>query len=198
VLTLRETSYALFGAWRLAHFDRQGVAYFDRTREGALRSFWAAAILLPAYVILVLLHLSEMPVAIGFPSLVLLYAFQYVVAWTALPAAMAFIARTLDREEEFFGWLAMYNWSQVVAMIVVLPMQAVASSGLFDNPALPFLAVLVNIAVLAYAWFIARTGLGIGGFGAVGVVLLDVVMTELIWEIGDLVATGRLANLRLS
>ena len=99
MLTLRETSYALFGAWRLAHFDRQGVAYFDRTREGALRSFWAAAILLPAYVILVLLHLSEMPVAIGFPSLVLLYAFQYVVAWTALPAAMAFIARTLDREE---------------------------------------------------------------------------------------------------
>ena len=76
--------------------------------------------------------------------------------------------------------------------------QAVASSGLFDNPALPLLAVLLNIAVLAYAWFIARTGFSIGGFGAVGVVLLDVVISELIWEIGDLVATGRLANLRLS
>jgi hypothetical protein len=198
VLTLRETSYALFGAWRLAHFDRQGTAYFDRTREGALRSFWAAAILLPAYAILVMLHLSRLPVAIGWPGLILLYALQYAVAWTAFPAAMAFVAGVLDREEEFFGWLAMYNWSQVVAMIVVLPMQAILVSGIFDHPVLPLVGVLVDLAVLAYAWFIARAGLRIGGFAALGVVLIDVVLSEIIWEIGNLVATGRLANLRLS
>ena len=79
---------------------------------------------------------------------------------------MAFIAGVLDREEEFFGWLAMYNWSQVVAMIVVLPMQAILVSGVFDLPVLPLVGVLVDLAVLAYAWFIARTGLRIGGFAA--------------------------------
>ena len=198
MLTLREISYALFGAWRLAHFDHQGTAYFDHSREGALRSFWAAAILLPAYVILVLLHLAEMPVAIGWPALILFYSLQYTVAWTAFPAAMSSIARMLDREKEFFGWLAMYNWSQVLAMIVVLPMQAVASSSLSGNPVLPLVGILVDLALLAYAWFIARAGLKIGGFAAAGVVLLDVVLSELIWEIGDLVAAGRLFNLRLS
>ena len=135
---------------------------------------------------------------IGWPGLILLYALQYAVAWTAFPAAMAFVAGVLDREEEFFGWLAMYNWSQVVAMIVVLPMQAILVSGIFDHPVLPLVGVLVDLAVLAYAWFIARAGLRIGGFAALGVVLIDVVLSEIIWEIGNLVATGRLANLRLS
>ncbi len=190
MLSLRETAYALFGAWRLAHFDLQGTAYFDRSREGALRSFWAAAILLPTHPLLILLHLAGRPVAVGWPALILVYAIIYVVLWTAYPVAMVWVARALDREEEYFGYLAMYNWSQVLAMVVVLPMAALRAGRLVPDPALNFLGLAVDLAVLAYVWFIAKAGLRIGAFAAIGVVTLDLVLSYLVWSIGDQLVVG--------
>jgi hypothetical protein len=190
VLTLREASYALFGAWRLAHFDLQGTIYFDRSREGALRSFWVAAILLPPYVVLVLLHLADRQVTVGWPALILIHSLGYVIAWTAFPVAMSWVSRLLDREQEFFGYLAMYNWTQVLTIIPVLAVTAMRTGNLLPEPVLSFLGLAVDLAVLAYAWFIARAGLRIGPFSAIGVVALDILLSELIWEISDSLVVG--------
>ncbi len=185
MLTLRETSYALFGAWRLAHLDPQGAVYFDRTAGGALRSFWAAAILLPAFAVLTLLHLADNPPALVWPWLVLIHGIGYVVGWTAFPVAMIWIARLMDREEEYFGYVAMYNWSQVLIMVVVLPMAALRSGALLPEPFLSALGLAVDLAMMAYLWFVARAGLGIGPFAAVGVVITDLILSILIWDICD-------------
>jgi hypothetical protein len=198
VLSLRETTYALFGAWRLAHFDLQGTAYFDRSREGALRSFWAAAILLPAYAVLVLMHLADRPVAFGWPALILVYGIGYIIAWTAFPVAMLWVARLIGREEEYFGYLAMYNWVQVLITVVVLPIAALKAGRLLPDPALGFLGLGVNLAVLAYLWFVARAGLRIGPFVSIGVVALDHVLSELIWRVMVSLAGGGAAGASLS
>lgn len=181
MLTLREASYALFGAWRLAHFDAQGAAYFDRSPRGALVSFWAAALLLPAYAALVLLHLSDRPPALGVPGVILAHGIGYLVGWTAFPVAMIWIARLLDREEEYFGFLAMYNWSQTLVVLAVLPMAALRSSQALPSPATDLIGLLVDVAVMAYLWFIARTGLRIGPFAAVGLVVADLAISALVW-----------------
>ena len=47
-LTARETVYSIFGAYRLAMLDKSGLSYLDRSPEGAIRSFYAALIVLPA------------------------------------------------------------------------------------------------------------------------------------------------------
>jgi hypothetical protein len=185
VLSLRETAYALFGAWRLAHFDVQGTAYFDRSPEGALRSFWAAAILLPAYSIFILLYLTSHTVAVGWPALILTYAITYVVMWTAYPVAMIWIARALDREEDYFGYLAIYNWSQVPVTFVVLSILALKAGHLLFAPLLGLLSLAAHLAVLVYLWFIARTALRIGPFAALGIVVLDLILSNLIQTIGD-------------
>ncbi|MCI0431581.1 MAG: hypothetical protein L0210_13710 [Rhodospirillales bacterium] len=190
MLSFRETAYALFGAWRLAHFDIQGAAYFDRSREGALRSFWAAAILLPAYPVLMLVDLAGRPVVVGWPALMLVYAITYVVGWTAYPVAMVWVARALDREEEYFGYLAMYNWSQVLVVLAVLPMMALRAGHLLPEPLVGLLGLAVDLAVASFLWFIARTGLRIGPFAAVGVVALDLVLSDLIRAIGDQLVVG--------
>ena len=194
MLTLRETSYALFGAWRLAHFDLQGTVYFDRSREGALRSFWVAAILLPPYTVLVLLHLSERPVAVSWPALLLIHTLGYVIAWTAFPVAMSWVSRVLDRNQEFFGFLTMYNWAQVLTIVPVLAVSAMRVGNMLPEPVLELLGVAVDLAILAYGWFIARAGLRIGPFSAIGVVALDILLSELTWEISDLLIAGGLVS----
>jgi hypothetical protein len=185
VLTLREASFALFGAWRLAHLDAQGAAYFDRTPEGALRSFWAAALLLPAYAVLTLLHLADHPPALDWPSLVLIHGIGYVVGWTAFPVAMIWIVRLMDHEQEYFGYLAMYNWSQVLVVLVALPMAALRSGPLLPEPLLSALGLAVDVAIMIYLWFIARAGLGVGPFAAIGVVVTDLTISILIWAVTD-------------
>jgi hypothetical protein len=190
VLTLREASYALFGAWRLAHFDVQGAAYFDRSPEGALRSFWAAAILLPAYAVMVLMHLADNPPALGWTGLIFVYGLEYVLRWVAFPVAMIWLARLLDCEQRYFGWLAMYNWSQVLATLAILPLSAVISGGLLPEPVLFLLGPIVYIALFAYLWFIARAGLGVGPLSSIGVVLTDLTLSELIGSIANHIAEG--------
>jgi hypothetical protein len=193
VLSLREASYALFGAWRLAHFDLQGTAYFDRSAEGALRSFWAAAILLPAYAVMVLLHMSETPPVLGWGALVVVHGVAYLVGWTAFPVAMLWLARLLDREEEYFGYVAMYNWAQVLVTLVVLPMAAVRTGQLLPEGLSSILGFAVDLAMLAYLWFIARAGLRVGPFAAMGVVVFDLTLSLMIWSVADgLSAGGRL------
>jgi hypothetical protein len=190
VLTFREASYALFGAWRLAHFDVQGAAYFDRSPEGALRSFWAAAILLPAYAVMVLMYLADNPPALGWTGLIFVYGLDYVLRWVAFPVAMIWLARLLDCETRYFGWLAMYNWSQVLATLATLPVSAVISGDLLPEPVLFLLGPIVYIALFAYLWFIARAGLGIGPLSAIGVVLTDLTLSELIGSIANHIAEG--------
>ena len=193
MLTLREASYALFGAWRLAHFDSQGTVYFDRSAEGALRSFWVALLLLPAYAVLVLMHLAENPPALGWTGLLFVHGIAYLIGWTAFPVAMLWLSRLLDRGAEFPGYVAMYNWSQVLITVVVLPMAAVRSGRLLPEPLIGILGVVVDVAMMAYLWFIARAGLRVAPVAAMAVVLTDLAISVVIWSAADhLSAGGRL------
>jgi len=190
VLSLREASYALFGAWRLAHFDLQGTTYFDRSPRGALRSFWVAAILLPAYVIMVLLHLIERPAAIAPAALVLVHGVAYLIGWTAYQVTVLWLARFIDREAECFGYIAMYNWSQLLVMVVVLPISALRVGQMLPEGLTGLLELLVNLAVIAYLWFIARAGLQVGPFAAMGLVAVDLTLSMIILGITDHLALG--------
>jgi hypothetical protein len=190
VLSLREASYALFGAWRLAHFDLQGTAYFDRSPQGALRSFWVAAILLPAYAVMVLLHLIERPPTLGPAALVLVHGVGYLVGWTAYPVAMLWLARLLDREAECFGYIAMYNWSQVLIMVVALPVSALRVGQMLPDGVTSLVELILNLAVMAYLWFIARAGLRVGPFAAMGLVALDLTLSMMNFGIADHLSVG--------
>ena len=86
MLTLTEVSHGLYGAWRLAWRDKQAMKWFDCTREGAIRSFWAAAICYPGFVVLLLLRLS--PTDLTAPAvyrILLVESIGYVVGWCAYP-----------------------------------------------------------------------------------------------------------------
>jgi hypothetical protein len=188
MLSLSEIGPALYGAWRLARFDAGGMRHFDRTLTGFWRSFWAALLAAPFVALLIALHLAGMQVGGSWPRVVLGEAIAYAIGVVAFPLAAFYIARLINREREYLGFIVAYNWSGLLQLAVMLPALLLAVSGILPGGAPTALVYAVQIAVLVYEWFVVRTALRLPGFGAAGIVMVDVVLTLIIQDVGDMLA----------
>ena len=167
-LTAREAVYSIYGAYRLAMLDRLGLNFMDRTPEGAMRSFYAALLVLPAYALLVVLRLWDILPQVSLLRFVAVEGTAYVISWTAFPLAMYYVAGLLDRTGRYFDFLSAYNWSSVIQMAIYLPVVAMADSGLLPAALGEGMVLIVTVLVLIYQWFIARTALNISSGSAAG------------------------------
>lgn len=182
-LVLHDAVQGIYGAWRLALLDRSGLAFFEQSPEGALRSFWAAVIVAPAYLVLLLLNPPADPGPL--PGFLLVETIAYVVNWTAFALVMHHLTGVLDRKARYPGFLCAYNWSAIIQMAVYLPASTIAVSGLLPPGLGEILVVVVTLGVLSYQWFIARAVLDVPGTTAAGVVALDVVLSVFIRSYAD-------------
>jgi hypothetical protein len=185
MLTARDVVYSVFGAFRLARFDPTGLDTMDRTPEGALRSFYAAVIVLPAYALMLTIRLWGTLGDTPLPYVVLVEGIAYVISWTAFPVVMHSVAGMLDRSSRYVDFLCAYNWSSVVQMSVYLPVVVLSASGLLPEGLSEGLVFGVMMAMLTYQWFILRTSLNIGGLPAVGLVMLDLFLSAMIADYAD-------------
>lgn len=180
-----EVSRSIYGAVRLARWDASGHEMFERTPEGALRSFFAAAIVAPAYLILLLLRYADMPEGIAFGPFMLAEAIAYAITWTAFPLVAWHLSLFFRRRDRYPGFLAAYNWSSVVQMTVYLPVIALGEAELLPQALSEGIAMVATLLMLAYQWFILRTGLAIGGAMALGLLLLDVLISIFVSGMAD-------------
>jgi hypothetical protein len=183
VVSLREVSNGMYGAWRLARLDAGAMAWFDRSADGVWRSFWAMALAYPGF--LVLLALRPTPdQAWAVPSLrlVVIESISYVIAWVAFLLIVIEFCRWI-RERECLDFIIAYNWSQVLQTGLWLAVALLAS------PFAPVPAAVVHlvawVALIGYEWFIARVALGAGGLVATAVVLLDLVLAMSAGEVAQ-------------
>jgi len=183
--TLREMAYSLFGAYRLALMDASGLDYFDRSSAGALRSFFAAVVVLPAYVLLVLLRLGDDEITAPLPTLLLIEGIAYVISWTAYALIMDEMSRFLDRGDRYPAFLSAYNWSSVLQMGVYLPAIALSESGLLPAGVGETVVFAATLIVLGYQWFITQVALDLPGFTAAGLVMLDLILSVFISGAAD-------------
>ncbi len=172
MITAPEVAQALYGAWRLARFDPNGLDQFGDTAEAFWRSFYAMLIAAPFYVILVALRLSELETTNGPIHIFLVEVIAYVIGWFAYPFIMLYAADLLDRRERYYRYIAAYNWATVL-LIALLTLISVVVDGLkLSLPSAAFLSFVIMLLILAYWWFIDRVGLDIKG-GAVAIAGLD-------------------------
>lgn len=183
-----EIAKALYGAWRLARFDARGLEYFDRSLNGFWKSFFAAAIAAPAHFGLLALAGGEAPVVLDGLFGLLREASIYVISWLAFPLIMVYVTRHLDREERYFDYIVPYNWAGVLQIFLFLLVSALAVGGVLPEGLAGFATMAAFVAILAYQWFIARTGLGIGAGAAIAVVFFDMVVGLLVRLLGQSVA----------
>jgi branched-subunit amino acid transport protein AzlD len=181
-----EVRLALVGALRLAKGDRGGLSCFDRSLDGFWRSFRAAVIAYPLYLMLLMMRvtIAEWERSGGF-YIIGVETIAYVVAWVAFPLAMLTVTRWINRSHRFFDFMVPYNWSQLPqsALFVLVGLQA-ESQAVSVQPA-QVIEIAAAIAVLAYEWFVARVALETTAAAAALVVLVDLVLGVLISHVAS-------------
>lgn len=184
----QEIAYRVYGAWRLARFDIAGVGYFDESRTSALRSFFAAALVAPAFAIINALYFgqSEFTTDEPAPVVLLVFALYYCLLWVAPPVILYQICLTIGREAAFFRFLSANNWSAVIVMLVEVLAATLNTSGLVPPALTPLLTLAVYAYVLSYQWFLTRHCLDVTPLAAAGFVVLQFIIGYLIASI----ATG--------
>jgi hypothetical protein len=179
MITAREVSYGVFGAWRLAHLDRRGMEYFDASIAGFWRSFWAAALMAPPYALILAVKFARQEVDLDPLRFILVEAIGYAILWTAFPVAAWYLVAALGRTNRYLGYIVAYNWANVVQIGVTLPIFAlVAASGLPAAVA-RMLWLAVVAAVLFYQYFIAKAALEVDMPVAAGLVFMDYILSIL-------------------
>jgi hypothetical protein len=176
-----EVQLALAGCLRLARGDRGGLACFDRSLDGFWRSFRAAVISYPLYLMLLAMRVSiaEWQQSGGW-RIVTVETIGYVVAWVAFPLLMLNVARWIGRAHRFFDFMVPYNWCQVPQSALFVLVGLVSAGGVLSAQVSEAMDLAAAIATLLYEWFIARVALDTTGLVAVFVVLLDLVLGVLI------------------
>lgn len=172
---------ALRGAWRLAHFDRAGLALFEHDERAFWRSFLAALITYPALIVFLLLGAGEADAAsIDWTRVFLVETIAYVIGWTAFPLLMLPVTRFLGREAQWLDFIIVYNWSQILQNGVLVIAVALSVIGLAPGSLPGGLIYLAYVFAFAYESFIARIVLDIP-WPAVGmIVLVDLALARLI------------------
>ena len=171
MVTINEVVQSVFGAYRLARLDPNGMALFDSSREGALNSFYAAALLLPFHLVFLALQWGGRDVS--FFAVIIVEAIFYVISWTAFLVIAIPIVRLMNRSDNYFAFVSAYNWSTVIQMALLFPIVLITASGAVSVQSAELLILGAYLLLLLYQGYVIRTALKIGGFEAAGMVILD-------------------------
>ena len=122
-----EIAAGITAAWRLARRDPDALAWIDATPRGFGHSFFAAAIVLPAVLLLEVLDGTFAMDGREPLRTLAVELIAYVMQWTAFPLAMSSIADGLGRGGNYIRYIVVYNWSAVLQMALFVPVAAMAA-----------------------------------------------------------------------
>lgn len=190
--SLAEVRRALHGAWRFLLIDPRALAEFDGSMRGALRSFWAAAIVLPLSVVASAIPLPHIGDAAEPPRNLAIDTIGVAVGWAALLVLIYALLRWYGRGERFWLFVCTYNWTQIpqaiasvlIALLVAGALNLVNVDSIASTPTGPQIAAglailltrLLRVAIFAYEWYVAWVSLEAGILIPIIVVLLDFVL----------------------
>lgn len=113
---------SISGVWHLLLGRPHFPAYFDVSPDGVWRSFGAALLAAPAYVLMLaaqhnatveLGYASDIPTAIGIARSLALY----LAVWAHFPLLAPVLARFAGRPEALAPWIVVHNWT-VLALLI--------------------------------------------------------------------------------
>lgn len=178
IATGPEIRRGLEGALAILRREPAAMAFFDLSFEGFLRSFSAALLAFPAYLVLLLHGLADEPATVVFPLFLLIETGGFFVGWLAFPFAAALVLRAMGESRRFVPLVVANNWAALLQIHFLLA--AVLLAAVLPQPTRAVLVTGATLAALAYQWLVVKTALEAPGQVAAGFVLLDVVASMLV------------------
>lgn len=173
-----EIRASLRGAFRLATFDDGGVQDFNLTLAGFWRSFFAAVLVAPGYVLLVMQKASNEPEPIDPGLFALVETIGFVLSWIAFPIVAAPLTRLLGLGHRYAVLVIASNWAKVVQMLVFIASLMIAAMLPPEGGA--SVVLVVTMAILIYQWFVTRVSLDTSFGIAAGLVVVDLLLSVLV------------------
>lgn len=137
------------------------------------RSFRAAIVAFP----LSLLMLALVPHGLEVTGkLIAADIFGYIMTWTAFPLIAVYLADRMQVFPRYWRFIVATNWANLLQSAVFTLVIVVNTSGVLPEAVSAMLFMAVWFWILLFKWRLARNGLGIANFPAVGVVLLDLAL----------------------
>jgi hypothetical protein len=164
-----EARAALTGLKLLLRFDAGFVNWFDRSPEGARRSF---RLMLPMLPIFLFRLFTEVDLASAATPLLAVVTIGtcYVLGWVMFPLILILVGRAIERETQAIGALSSYNWFGAGLSVIACALS------LGSIPGLLFSALI--IASLVYETYQLHVLMGIGYIGAGILAIVDYTLAQ--------------------
>ncbi len=173
-------SVGLSGAVRLVKLDSQGFDYFGDTAADFWRSFLAATLVAPLFLLYLVIRYVGSDTDGSFPVYIAAEMLAYVIAWLAFPLVILYLAPVLRKEDRVIRYLVAYNWLSVIQNGIYLPVVMLGITGTFAQGLSNFLAMLALMWVLGTTLFVTRKALEVPLGTAAGIVVMDLLLGVLI------------------
>lgn len=141
----------------------------------AIRSFWAAALCLPAFVCLLLIDLPQEKLPAHAAHGFALQLLGYVISWAGYALLTRWLAGTIGRDATWPRFIAAWNWCNVIQYLLLVAASLPMLVGLPDIVGQTARLVATGWS-LWLEWYATRLALEVTGTQAAGLVLLDEAM----------------------
>lgn len=187
LFTPEEWKKNLIGTAEVFLFMRQAIARFDNTRNAAIKSFIFPVAILP----FILLIAALQSTGFSFGLLLSVHLFRIVLSLALFFTAVYFLSKQYNRQEHFYRFMNITNWSNIPAFLLILPIFI----GLFMGHSIHEMesyAVFITLVGYVYSAFILthtfRFPWEFGGFVAIVGLAIDENMYDITSHIRDLIA----------
>lgn len=153
-MSLSEIIRSLFGLWRLLLIDKNGVYFFDNTRNRTLRSFYIPAFV---YSIVLCLMMTRAESYQGIPPLWVAFIVQGLALAISLCGTLLVtyvLVSHLEKKQDYMRYVQVNNWMALISLLLLLPAFFIQQS---NEHSLGFILILLMIFAKIYGWFVVQS-----------------------------------------
>jgi hypothetical protein len=180
----------LAGASQILLGRPEGLNRLDTSLEGFWRSFAVVIVVAP---IAFLTFVGEAPppsdpnavVETLTAAYVVLYGITLLVDWFAFPLVFALLAPSFGLGSRYVPFIVARNWASIIISAIVAVAHVLRILGLLPVAVLPYALLVVLAIALRLSYVLVRTTLSVSIAMALPIVVLDFLLSLVIWSIFD-------------
>lgn len=197
-ITVEDATRGMFVAWRLFLRDGRAASLVDDSFQGVVKSFWSAALALPAFGLILYLqtgipsdqlaNFGVLAQEAGVANALSASLVAYAVTWLVWPIVMDRVAPALGCDRHYFRYIAAYNWMSAVWWLIMLGYTVLRFTDVVTLEVANTFGLGVLTILWAYHWFVIRSTLQISGGIAAALVAVDFILMSIIDQAGQVAA----------